>query len=164
MVALAGGRGRAQDKPAPTSTPTPAEALAKLDGTHWIGSGVLWFGGATHDDPHPFKGTLDIEAGKVTYTWSAGGKPQKGTLTFGEKGATWTDTWHQPKKVELSPVPGGWGLLNLHYTYSMGKGPEWGWRIVLAQRPTGELVLQMMNVFPWGEESRAWRLMVTRKS
>jgi hypothetical protein len=141
-----------------------SEAFAKLAGTRWTGKGVLWFGGPTHDDPNPFEGTLDIDAGKVSYTWFADGKPQQGTLTLGERGVTWIDSWHQPKAVELSPVPGAWGLLALQYTFAVPKSPDWGWKIVLAQRPKDELVLQMTNVFPWGEETRAWRLVVTRKS
>jgi hypothetical protein len=148
--------GRAQEKAVPS--------LAKLAGTEWTGKGVLWFGGPTHDDPNPFDGTVSIDSSSVSYTWFASGKPQRGTLTLGERGATWVDSWHQPKKVELTTVPGAWGLLAVHYTYRVGKGPDWGWRIVVAQRPSGELVLQMTNVFPWGEEARAWRLVVTRKS
>jgi hypothetical protein len=34
----------------------------------------------------------------------------------------------------------------------------------LSERPSGELVLQMTNVAPWGEEQRAVRMVFTRKS
>lgn len=144
------------------TTQTAAEALAKLAG-HWTGKGVLWFGGPTHDDPNPFDGTLDVEAGKIAYTWSADGKPQQGTLTLTEGGATWTDSWHQPSTVELKPIPGGWGLLALTYSFPVPKSPDWGWRIGLGERPSGELVFHMTCVKPWGEESRAWRLVVAKK-
>ena len=46
------------------------------------------------------------------------------------------------------------------------RGPqaEWRWRIGLSVRePSGELVLQMTNVAPWGEETRAVRMICTRR-
>lgn len=97
------------------------------------------------------------------YTWSDEGKPQEGTITLRDRGAVWTDTWHQPKSVECSETAGSWGLLALQYAYSAG-GSDWGWRILLAQRPSGELLLEMTNVAPRGEEMRAVRMVFTRKT
>jgi hypothetical protein len=40
-----------------------------------------------------------------------------------------------------------------------GPDRDWGWRIGLSLRaPTGELVLRMTNIAPWGEEARAVRM------
>jgi len=39
-----------------------------------------------------------------------------------------------------------------------GEGPPWGWRVAVAHRPSGELVLQMTNIKPWGEDGRAVRM------
>ena len=43
-----------------------------------------------------------------------------------------------------------------------GEGPDWGWRTSVAQRPSGELVLQMTNIAPWGERARAVRMVFAR--
>jgi len=83
--------------------------------------------------------------------------------TLGDGHITWTDSWHQSKLVECAELPKAWGLFALHYTYAAGEGPDWGWRTIFSQRPTGELVLQMTNLTPWGEEARAVRMIFTPK-
>ena len=76
-------------------------------------------------------------------------------------GADFTDTWHQPSVMPCSHVPGAGGIFQVRGSY--GPDAEWGWRIGLGLRaPTGELVLQMTNVAPWGEEARAVRMVCTR--
>ena len=51
----------------------------------------------------------------------------------------------------------GWALFTVQGTYGAGEGPDWGWRSQLSVRPlgAGQLVLQMTNIAPWGEETRA---------
>ena len=56
-------------------------------------------------------------------------------------------------------MPSTWALATVQYTYM----ENWGWRINLCFRePTGELVLQMTNIAPWGEEARAVRMVCKR--
>jgi len=56
-------------------------------------------------------------------------------------------------------VPGTRAVLCVEGSYM----ETWGWRIALCHRaPTGELVLQMTNIAPWGEEARAVRMTAKR--
>jgi hypothetical protein len=53
-------------------------------------------------------------------------------------------------------------LFQLQYEY--GPDADWRWRIALTLRaPTDELVLQMTNIAPWGEEARAVRMVAKRQ-
>ncbi len=137
--------------------------LAELAGTEWAGTGELWL------DPSGNQGesypcSLRVGAGRVVYEWQYEGKKQQGEYRLGDGGgASWSDTWHQPDAQECRPIPGGWGLFAVEYNYRAEGGPDWGWRMGLSQRPTGELVLQMTNITPWGEESRAVRMVFDQK-
>ena len=143
---------------------TVSEALSKLAGTHWTGNGELWLdklGNEAHKSPC----TLTVDpavVGSFSYTWSHEGKPQSGSVVLRDGGVVWSDTWHQPTPTQCTVLADSWALLAAHYTFSMGGGPKWGWRLALAQRPTGELVIQMTVTKPWGEENRAARMVFTR--
>lgn len=134
-----------------------AEMIA-LAGTEWIGEGELWLD-ERGDRALCSPCTASIDARSLRYTWSYEGKPQEGKLSF-DGALRWSDSWHQPKEMECAQIAGAWGLLACAYTYGAGEGPDWGWRIVLAQRPSGELVLSMTNIAPWGEETRAVRMIM----
>lgn len=136
--------------------------LAKLAGTNWNGTGELWLD-PLGNDAHRYECTMNVEPTTIRYTWSYEGKAHEGVYTLGDAGVTWTDSWHQQNVVECTELPNVWGLLALHFTWGAGEGPPWGWRTVLSQRPTGELVLQMTNITPWGEEARAVRMVFTPK-
>lgn len=138
------------------------DEVAKLAGTEWVGTGELWLD-PLGNEAIRHECTLSVAAGSVRYTWVYEGKPQEGTITLRDRGATWCDSWHQGKPAECADVAGAWGLFALQYAYSAPGSPDWGWRIALAQRPSGELVLQMTNITPWGEEARAVRMVFTRK-
>lgn len=138
-----------------------AHGLEKHAGTAWEGEGELWLDPSGNEAKRSAS-TMRIEPGLVRYTWAYEGAAQEGVLALGPDGATWRDSFHQPKEVACAPIEGAWGLLAVHYTYPAPEGPPWGWRIGLAERPTGELVLQMTNVAPWGEEARAVRMVFTR--
>ncbi len=136
-----------------------AHWLNKLAGTEWTGSGELWL--------DPEGNTVDrcdcalrIETDALHYTWSYEGKTKEGSLAFEEGGATWTDSWHQPQPAKCADVPGAWGLFTVEHTYE--SNPVWGWRTKLSERPDGDLVLQMTNLAPWGEEGRAVRMIFKR--
>ena len=139
------------------------EGLAQLAGTAWVGSGELWLD-PDGNEAHRYECSLTVDATKVSYTWSHEGKPNQGTITLRDPGAVWSDTWHQPQAMSCSAVPDSWGLLDLRYSYPVPGGPDWGWRILLSRRPRGELVLQMTNVTPWGEEGRAVRMVFKQTS
>jgi len=134
--------------------------LPDLSGSTWSGRAELWLDPAGND-ALTCDCTLRIEPDSVTYTWSYEGKPQSGRLTLRGKDAVFTDTWHSPTSMPCASVAAPWCLLDVLGTYAAG-GENWGWRITLALRPTGELVLQMTNVAPWGEEARAVRMVCRR--
>ena len=137
------------------------KTLNDLNKTKWAGKAELWM------DPMGNEAALSdcaisIDDGVVSYTWSHEGKEQKGSLTLRDGGAEFTDTFHSPQPMSFKDVPDSWALFELHGTYPAGEGPDWGWRIGLCLRtPTGELVLQMTNITPWGEEGRAVRMACT---
>ena len=135
--------------------------LEKLEGTKWVGTGELWLDPLGNEVKRS-ECAMSIDAGGVRYTWQYDGKPQEGVFAFGDAGASWSDSWHQPKTVECAVIKDAWGLFALHYTYAAGDGPPWGWRTNLSERPTGELVLQMTNIAPWGEDGRAVRMIFTK--
>ena len=105
---------------------------------------------------------LTVEDRVLRYTWSHDGKAHEGSLTLRDGGADFKDTFHAAEGMafEAWSVPGA--VVGLLGSYSMGGGPAWGWRIVVALRPTGELVLHMTNVTPWGEDGRAVRMVFSR--
>ena len=134
--------------------------FSKYQGTEWAGTGELWL------DPEGNKGesfacSLVFETDVLHYTWSYEGQTQKGSFTFNEGEAIWTDSWHQPKPTKCVDVPNAWGLFTVEYSYDMPSSPSWDWRSKLSERPNGELVLQMTNIAPWGEEGRAVRMIFT---
>ena len=137
--------------------------LQELVGSRWSGKGELW-ADPLGDVPDLSDCTIAIDDGVVHYTWSYEGKEQQGSLKLrsgssGELDAEFTDTWHSKDPMTLEHVAGLPSMLNVAGTYM----EEWGWRISLCHRtPTDELVLQMTNVTPWGEEARAVRMTCSR--
>jgi hypothetical protein len=138
-------------------------ALELHVGTEWVGKGELWLD-PLGDDVTRYECTLRVEREAVRYTWQYEGKTHEGAFVLGDASARWSDSWHQPSAVECAVVGDAWGLLALHSTYEAPGGPPWGWRTVLSERPTGELVLQMTNIAPWGEEARAVRMVLAKKA
>jgi len=134
--------------------------LRDLEGTRWSGEGELWLdplGNEAFRSPCAIR----IERGAVAYEWSHEGRPQSGRLAPRPGGADFTDTFHSAEPMTFTDVPNPRALVDVAGTYS-GGGETWGWRIALALRPSGELVLQMTNIAPWGEEGRAVRMVARR--
>jgi hypothetical protein len=135
--------------------------LSDLDGTSWKGTAELWLD-PLGDQAMRCECTIRVEANAVRYTWSHEGKPHAGGITLRADSAEFTDTWHQPEPMQcrrLRDVP---GLFQVQGQY--GPDADWGWRTALSLRtPTGELVLQMTNITPWGEEGRAVRMICARQ-
>ena len=138
------------------------EWAAARAGSEWAGSSELWVD-PSGNDGETSDATLQVGNERITYTWAYKGTPHSGELTWADDGLRWRDSWHQPEGVALTPVAGHGALLAGEYSYPAGSGPDWHWRIKLAQRPDDALVLQMTNIAPWGEEARAVR-MVLRKA
>ena len=138
------------------------DMLSELVGTQWEGAAELWVD-PLGDEVQRSDCTMAIDAGVVRYSWRYKGEAQQGSLTINDDGADFVDSWHQPTPLKCPAVAHARGLLSVEGSY--GPGGDWGWRIGLVLRtPTGQLVLQMTNVAPWGEEARAVRMICNPKS
>jgi len=137
--------------------------IEHLNGTEWAGNGELWLDPTGYEARrHPC--TAVVEGNTLRYRWTVDDAWQEGVFHVEPDGsARWRDSWHQKDEVRCRPEPGGMALVNVHFTWTPPTGPDWGWRIGVCERPSGELVLQMTNVTPWGEEARAVRMIFDRK-
>jgi hypothetical protein len=125
----------------------------------WTGKNLLW--DRPGQPPRESEGAMTVTEDEVRYTWSFEGKAHEGVVSVGPDGAVWSDSWHQAKKTALRSIEGHPAPVALTYGYSAPPGPDWHWRILLAQRPDGSVVLQMVNITCWGEEAEAVRLVGT---
>ena len=133
-----------------------------LDGSRWTGTNKLWMEPTEPALDSP--ATLAFAGDTLRYTWDFKGKAHQGALQGLATGVRWSDSWHQSGGVDCLPFPSlGAPLLSVGYRYPAPPGPDWGWRIVLAQRPDDTMVLQMLNVTPWGEEALAVHIEATRQ-
>ena len=134
--------------------------LIELANTTWSGVAELWLDPLGNEVSNS-DCTLQLEDGQLHYTWSHEGKPHRGSLSWNAASASFVDTFHSPEPMECRLLPDAWGLLQVEGRY--GADDEWGWRISLCHRtPMAQLVLQMTNIAPWGEESRAVRMVCDR--
>lgn len=137
------------------------DTLSDLGGTRWKGTAELWLD-PLGDQVTRSDCTMFVDGPVVRYTWAHEGQAHEGSITVHEDGADFTDSWHQPEPMKCRSIPGAWGLIQVQAEY--GPRADWRWRIGLSLRaPTGELVLQMTNVAPWGEEVRAVRMIGQRQ-
>ncbi|MEM9897705.1 MAG: hypothetical protein AAF789_15215 [Bacteroidota bacterium] len=127
----------------------------------WKGTAELWLDPAGNN-ADVSECTLQIETNVLSYTWVYEDEIKTGSFTFHESGATWVDSWHQATSVKCLDLVEAWGLFTVQYSYGAPSGPVWGWRSKLSKRPDGSLVLQMINIAPWGEEGRAVRMVFQR--
>lgn len=135
--------------------------LSDIDGTKWDGSAELWLD-PLGDEVVRSDCTISVEDDVIRYRWNHEGKDHEGSLVVRPNDAQFTDSWHQPEPMRCRHVEGAWGLTQVQGVY--GPDSNWGWRIALTLRaPTDELVLQMTNIAPWGEEARAVRMTCTRR-
>lgn len=139
--------------------------LSVLAGSRWHGTAELWLD-PLGNDAQVSPCTLELDAASVRYTWAFSGAAHHGAIEIERAGGTFTDTFHSPVPMLLRPLA-SWALVDLTGTYSAGEGAPWGWRILVSHRPSLEgapeaVVLQMTNVAPWGEETRAVRMVATR--
>lgn len=134
--------------------------LRELAGTRWTGGSELWLD-PLGDQAARSDCALEVDADVIRYRWSHEGKAHTGRIALRAGGADFTDSFHSPSPMPCAAAPAPWALLDVLGRYSAG-GEDWGWRITISQRPDGELVLQMTNVAPWGEEGRAVRMVCRR--
>lgn len=135
-------------------------SLSALDGTRWKGTAELWLDPLGNDADRS-DCTISVDSNIVRYTWSHDGNPHEGTITLRDNSADFTDSWHQPEPMNCSRLPEAKGFFQVQGRW--GPESDWGWRIGLSLRvPTNELVLQMTNITPWGEEARAVRMICSR--
>jgi hypothetical protein len=130
--------------------------------TSWSGQSELWLD-PMGNEALISDATLAVGNDSIRYTWVYQGAEKTGELRWKDDALSWCDSWHQPDCVSLTSVPGHGSIVAAEYSYEAGTGPDWHWRIKIAERPDGALVLQMTNIAPWGEETRAVRTVVHRK-
>jgi len=136
--------------------------LRELVGSTWVGRSELWLDPAGNE-AITCDCTIKVSADSIDYTWSYEGKPHTGKVALRAGGADFTDTWHATTMIPMTTVADSWCLVDVKGTYKFGDSPEWGWRIYLSHRPeSDELVLQMTNITPWGEDGRAVRKICKR--
>ena len=133
--------------------------IAGHQDTTWSGKSELWID-PLGDDAEISDATLSVVADGIVYAWAYRDAAQSGELRWIGSALQWKDSWHQPDGVTMTLVPGHGSLIAAEYSYAAGAGPDWCWRIKLAQRPDGTVVMQMTNIAPWGEEARAVRTVV----
>ncbi len=132
------------------------KTLGDLNGTKWAGSAELWLD-PLGDQASRSDCTVTVAGDGVVYTWSHEGQSHEGRITLRGESAEYSDSWHHPAAMKCERLRGAAGLFQVQGCY--GPDQDWGWRIGLFHRaPTDELVLQMTNIAPWGEEARAVRM------
>src|SRR2546426_64686 len=105
----------AQDKPPKNGEEKktlsgPKDALSKLAGSRWAGTGELWLD-KLGNEAHKCQCSLTVDAaavGSFSYTWSHEGKAQTGSVVLRDGGAVWSDTFHQPKPVKCAVLTDSW--------------------------------------------------------
>ena len=107
---------------------------------------------------------FDVSAEAIKYRWSYKDKPQEGSISLTGEGASYHDTWHQSTPATATSVDVGGALVAVSLRYAEEGDTAWVWRIVLSQRPSGEVVLQMFNKTPWGEDGLAVNIVGTPAS
>ncbi len=139
--------------------------LNDFEDSKWEGQAELWLDPAGNEVDIS-DCTLVIKSGTLSYTWAYEGDSKMGVFTFHDSGATWMDSWHQPEPVHCNYLTKNRGLFTVEHSYSCPATPDWNWAwcSTLSQRPDGCLVLQMTNCAPWGEDSRAVRMVVQKAS
>jgi hypothetical protein len=105
------------------------------------------------------------------YSWSHEGTAHEGAILLAHAASTgiatagWVDSWHQSGGVlccEGSLQEDG--TIQVKGYYAAPPGPDWGWRITIAQRSDNELQMVMHNCAPDGKEDLAVQADYTRIS
>lgn len=104
----------------------------------------------------------------MKYSWKRGDKPHDGVFLFWGQGnsanASWGDSFHSvpnPLKCEGAVKDGGKKIVMMS-TYSVGSGPEWGWRTEFTRTGPDSLLMEAYNILPSGVEALAVRAVMKR--
>ena len=165
---------RLQAKPPQEKIPASEESqiktakafFAKLSGD-WKGTYSLWLrpgipAQKSNISAH-FQSAAQGNYFLMTYSWQQGGKAQEGVFLFGGHEKTATATWGD--SFHMTPVPmqctgelmDSEKKLIVKGTYSMGKGPAWGWRTEFTLQSPKTLLMEAYNIMPNGVEGLAVR-------
>jgi hypothetical protein len=139
----------------------------------WRATNRLWFTPTSDVIESPIALTLDVAVGDVVcalrYEWTYDDAVHTGILLVHDPaGATapdmvWSDSFHtgstlmpfrQGERTDTSIVATG--------SYAAPPGPDWGWRIALISETSNDLLIQMYNITPTGEEGLAVEARLTR--
>ena len=133
-----------------------------FDSTKWKGVGELWLD-PEGDVADRCECSMFFDDKILSYMWFYEGEIKQGHFEFFDAGATWTDNWHQPIPAKCMNVKNTGSLFAIEHSYSDPSEPSWRWRSLLSKRPDGNLILQMTNIAPWGEEGRAVRMIFEKQ-
>jgi hypothetical protein len=134
------------------------KGLQGLEGTAWTGTAETWKD-PLGNEVDECNCILEINqpANEVKYRWEHQGKEQEGRIAIKpEGGATFMDSMHTNNSpLVLAELPNSRSMFCFEGPYN----DVWGWRVLLTMRATdpsthGDLVMQMVNIAPWGEVSR----------
>lgn len=147
-----------------TQTKTARAFYARFKGD-WKGSYSLWLRSGTPAQKSVINANFQPAAKGnyflMTYSWKKGDEAQEGVFLFGGHGkaatATWGDSFHmvpEPMQCKGELKDGGKKLI-VKGSYSMGKGPAWGWRTEFTQQGPKSLLMEAYNIMPNGVEGLA---------
>ena len=142
------------------SNTRPEAKLLERAAGRYAGSNWLWF--EDPNQPEQSATKLEVAANQIRYTWQYRGAPQSGVMEFAFDGdaatATWTDTWHA-KEAIVCPGRQTADRIEVVGTY----GPGWTWRTEVTLASPDELLVEMFNISPKGEEQIAVRMSAQRQ-
>lgn len=129
----------------------------------WSGTKNLYLSGQPEPD-HQSESRLRVRPVAIgrglelNYDWSHEGQPQAGAMLLvpaaESANAGWVDSWHQSSSLmHLSGTVDQAGKISLLGSFSVGSGPDWGWRIELTPLGDKGLRLQMFNINPASQQA-----------
>lgn len=145
----------------------------KLSG-EWHGSYSLWLRPGTPAQKSEitvqFKPTARGNYFLMNYSWEQGGNIQEGVFLLGGHGkaatATWGDSFHMvPEPMQCKGrLSDDVKKLIIKGSYSVGKGPAWGWRTEFTLHGAKAFLMEAYNIMPNGVEDLAVKAMLERVS
>lgn len=141
----------------------------------WSGRNLLWLGPAEPVRESATEATVTTAAADgflvLTYSWTDQGEPQDGMLMVrvaaepSPMDMVWVDSFHTMGKfMRFEGRPTTDGSLEATTLWSIGDGPDWGWRIALSSPNADELLVRMYVATPAGEEAPAVESRYTRST
>lgn len=141
----------------------------------WSGDYSLWLGPDMPVKESTTKATVTAAARRqflvITYSWTEAEKLHDGVLIvrLAEEPSSvdmvWVDSFHTMGGfMQFAGNHTDDGSIEGSTTWSVGEGPDWGWRIVVSSEGPDDLVVRMYIATPTGEESPAVESRYTRLS